>query len=103
MRVYQQISTTGLHGTWTNAHAVNDINTEGPASFWDNAVDTEAHLLLDYFSTNSGYKPLSTGSWQGGVEGGVWTDETNTTPPGLRHGSVLSLTQTQWNALQVAY
>lgn len=103
--VYQQTSYDGLFGTWLDAHPVNYDNTEGPASFWDNAVDSKAHVLLDYFTEGSGgYKAFSTIDSAGGVEGGVWTaDSTALSPFGLRHGSVMSLTTSQLDALNAAY
>jgi hypothetical protein len=97
--VYQQTSYDGLFGTWVDTHPVISSNTEGPAAFWDNAVNARAHLLLDYFGSGAGYKPYRTAY----VEGGVWAAENNTTPVGLRHGSVMSLTSHQWVALDTAY
>ncbi|KAF7535634.1 hypothetical protein G7054_g5243 [Neopestalotiopsis clavispora] len=99
-QIYQQISTTGLLGEWTEGTAVMDDNTEGPYSFWDNVESNKAHLLLDYYSGGTGYVDFESDS----VEKGLWDRNADSSIPiGLRHGSVLAINQRDLTALQRAY
>ncbi|KAI9737022.1 MAG: hypothetical protein M1834_000611 [Cirrosporium novae-zelandiae] len=98
--VFTEISTDGLFGTWTRpggSSAIIQKNVEGPAAYWDNEVDGKARLLLDFFG-GSGYAPYESTD----VEDGTWTaSSTSSFPSGLRHGSVLPINQTLYDAVKV--
>ncbi|KAF1993487.1 glycoside hydrolase family 43 protein [Amniculicola lignicola CBS 123094] len=88
--VFTEISTTGLFGTWTRpggASAVIASGVEGPAVYWDNAVEGKARLLLDFYGSD-GYRPYESVD----VKGGKWTaSDRSGWPKNLRHGSVLPI------------
>lgn len=101
--VFVEYSTTGLFGNWTRpggSSAYIRSQTEGPAAYWDNSIDGEVHLLVDYYGGN-GYAPLvsidpaSNTNWA--------NSSTANFPTGLRHGSVLPVNETIMSALQTAW
>ncbi|KAJ4316253.1 hypothetical protein N0V94_005532 [Neodidymelliopsis sp. IMI 364377] len=100
--VFTEISTEGLFGTWTRPQgpeSVIESGVEGPAVYWDNEVEGKAHLLLDFYGAD-GYRPYESVD----VEGGLWTaSERSAWPEGLRHGSVLPITQAQGDALSAKW
>ncbi|CAN8098215.1 unnamed protein product [Discula destructiva] len=102
--VFVEYSTTGLFGEWTRpggngAYIRNQ--TEGPAAYWDNTVDGQVHLLLDYYSGNGNLVPLvstdpkSNSGWE--------ASSAVNFPSGLRHGSVLPVNATLLSALEAAW
>ncbi|KAH7054487.1 glycosyl hydrolase [Macrophomina phaseolina] len=100
--VFTEISTDGLFGTWNRPGgrtAIIQQGVEGPAAYWDNQVDGQAYLLLDFFG-GDGYAPYQSTD----VESGTWTaaDKTNF-PIDLRHGSVLAVDQARYDALGGAF
>lgn len=101
--VFVEYSDTGLFGTWTRpdgSSAYIRTQTEGPAAYWDNAVDGEAHLLVDYYGGN-GYQPLESTSPN---SNGDWTNSSTANfPTGLRHGSVLPINSTMMSGLAAAW
>ncbi|KAF4807443.1 hypothetical protein CGCSCA5_v013327 [Colletotrichum siamense] len=97
--VFVEVSTTGLFGTWTRpggSSAIIQSGVEGPASYWDNQVAGRAHVLLDFYGED-GYRPYETGNV---ASNSGWSASSRTGfPSGLRHGSVLPVNQTLYNAL----
>ncbi|KAF2142148.1 glycoside hydrolase family 43 protein [Aplosporella prunicola CBS 121167] len=101
--VYQEVSADGLFGTWTRPggpDAVIQTQVEGPAVYWDNEVEGKAHLLLDYYG-GDGYAPFESKD----VKGAAWaaSQGADAFPPGLRHGAVLGVNQTIFDALRQTY
>ncbi|KAF6822262.1 glycoside hydrolase family 43 protein [Colletotrichum plurivorum] len=97
--VFVEVSTTGLFGTWNRpggASAIIQSGVEGPAAYWDNQVAGRAHVLLDFYGED-GYRPYQTGNV---ASNAGWTaSERSGFPSGLRHGSVLPINQTLYDAL----
>lgn len=100
--VFTEVTTGGLFGTWTRVPTSTSIITssvEGPAAYLDNQISGKAHLLLDFFNSD-GYHPYESTN----VQGGVWTASSRTNfSTGLRHGSVLPINQTIYNALSAKW
>lgn len=98
-----EYSTTGLFGTWTRPGGTNATirsGVEGPAAYWDNSVDGEVHLLVDYYGGN-GYQPLVSTNPQSNSN---WANSSTANfPKGLRHGSVLPVNSTQIDAVKAAW
>lgn len=98
-RVYQEISTDGIFGTWTRVGGtegyVTDQGREGPASFRDNQDSSKYHLWLDNYGYQGGgrYEPYSTTNIK---QGGYAADSMDGFPTNLRHGSVIPVTQSQY-------
>lgn len=97
--VYQEVSTNGIFGTWTRVGGaegyVTDQVREGPASFSDNLDSTKYHLWLDNYGYQGGgrYEPYVTTNIK---EGGYVADSLDGFPNNLRHGSVVPVTQSQY-------
>ncbi|KAI0168893.1 glycoside hydrolase family 43 protein [Hypoxylon sp. FL1284] len=96
--VFLEYSTTGLFGTWTRAGGSRGIiasSVEGPAAYRDNEDDAKVHVLLDYYSSD-GYRPYESTN----PEGNAWTASSRSGfPSNLRHGSILPVNQTLYDAL----
>ncbi|KAJ3385947.1 hypothetical protein HDU84_001877 [Entophlyctis sp. JEL0112] len=97
---YSEYTTSGLFGTWTRIGGSGSVirqSTEGPASFADNTTPGLYHLFLDYYG-GTGYAPFS--ATEANLLTDTWTtDSTANFPPYRRHGSVLGITQSQYNSL----
>lgn len=54
LRIYQERSTTGLFGTWSKIGGdVASTVTEGPLTFWDNAVANRAYVFADEYGSDT--------------------------------------------------
>jgi hypothetical protein len=101
--VYLETSSNGLAGPWSRPggpSAVITTGVEGPAAYWDNTIANKAHVLLDFYNSD-GYRPYeqSGPNWSN-----TWTTSSRTGfPTGLRHGSVLPITSSQYNALKLKW
>ncbi|KAK2015240.1 arabinosidase [Colletotrichum eremochloae] len=97
--VFVEVTTDGLFGTWTRpggSSAIIASGVEGPAAYWDNQVAGKAHVLLDFYGAD-GYHPYETINV---ASNAGWTPSARTGfPSGLRHGSVLPINQTVYEAL----
>lgn len=95
--VIEEISQDGLLGTWNRVGGSdNYINTqsprEGPTSFQDNQDASKYHLWLDA-PPDAGYETYSTND----IQGGNYPQESvSGFPYGLRQGSVLPITQSEY-------
>ena len=93
---------TSLSGTWTDVETYNlgsMTGYEGPAIYKLNGEDKWC-LLLDYYSKSKGYKPFVTED----ITKGVFTQAADFTFDGTyRHGTVLPITQDEYNALIEKY
>ncbi|KAF9894118.1 hypothetical protein FE257_009091 [Aspergillus nanangensis] len=92
-----QVSTNGLFGDWASpAGSVEDsASFEGPYPFWDNVEDDQAYLFCDLVGNNPGLA-----AWEStDVTSGTFTPITSTDLTFMRHGSVLAVTQEQYDAL----
>ncbi|ROW03587.1 hypothetical protein VPNG_07182 [Cytospora leucostoma] len=101
--VFVEYTTTGLFGNWTRpggSDAYIRSQTEGPAAYWDNTVDGEVHLLVDYYG-GDGYSPLV--STDPASNSGWANSNTKDFPTGLRHGSVLPINSTLYDSLSSAW
>ncbi|KAF3018553.1 hypothetical protein E8E14_012579 [Neopestalotiopsis sp. 37M] len=96
--VFVEYSTSGLFGSWTRAGGSSGIITssvEGPAAYRDNQVDGKVHVLLDFYGSD-GYRPYESTN----PKGNVWTASSRSAfPSNLRHGSVLSVNQSLYDAV----
>lgn len=96
--VFLEYSTTGLFGSWTRAGGSGGIITsgvEGPAAYRDNKDDAKIHVLLDFYG-GDGYRPYESTD----PKGNKWTASSRSGfPSNLRHGSILPINQTIYDAL----
>lgn len=102
-QVFVEVSTTGLFGEWTRPGGDDAYirgGVEGPASYWDNKVAGQAHLLVDYYGAD-GYHPVVNDEPD---SNSGWTNSSQTNfPTHLRHGGVISVTAAQMDALSEAW
>ena len=98
---------TSLNGNWKdvetytiNGAAGNTVTGyEGPTIYKDNGSDSWT-LLLDYFSKSQGYKPFVTND----LSKGVFTSGSDFTfDATYRHGTVMPITQAEYDALVEEY
>jgi len=97
--VFAEVSSTGLFGSWTRPggnDAIIQSGVEGPAVYRDNQDSKKAHLLLDFYG-DDGYRPYE--SSNPGSNSGWTASGRGQWPANLRHGSVLPVNQTFYNAL----
>ncbi|KAI8945600.1 glycoside hydrolase family 43 protein [Xylaria longipes] len=96
--VFMEYSSNGLFGTWTRAGGNSGIITsgvEGPAAYRDNTEDSKVHVLLDFYGSD-GYRPYDSTD----PKNNKWTASSRTGfPSNLRHGSILPINQTHFDAL----
>ncbi|KAK3350042.1 glycoside hydrolase family 43 protein [Lasiosphaeria hispida] len=98
--VFAEVSSNGLFGTWTRPGgdaATIQSGVEGPTAYLDNQNPAKVHLLLDFYG-GDGYRPYETTSPK---SNSGWTASARTGfPANLRHGSVLPINQTLYDALR---
>ncbi|KAI1387143.1 glycoside hydrolase family 43 protein [Hypoxylon trugodes] len=96
--VFAEYSTSGLFGTWTRAGGSKGTiasGVEGPAAFRDNEDENKIHVLLDFYG-GDGYRPYESTD----PKGNKWTaSDRNHFPSNMRHGSILPLNETLYNAI----
>ncbi|KAI0004388.1 glycoside hydrolase family 43 protein [Xylariaceae sp. FL0662B] len=96
--VFAEYSSTGLFGTWTRAGGSGGViasGVEGPAAYLDNRADAKVHVLLDFYG-GDGYRPYESTD----PKANEWTASSRTGfPSNLRHGSILPVNQTLYDAL----
>lgn len=100
--VYMETTDTGLWGHWTRPGDPQSFifpNCEGPYAWWDNQDTTKAYLLLDNIGLEKPqYIPFeavdfrSQQSWQ--------KSDASRFPSGRRHGSVIGIDKTTYEALR---
>ncbi|CZR54591.1 related to putative arabinase [Phialocephala subalpina] len=115
--VYMEYSTTGLLGTWSRPGGRDSYimsGVEGPYAWLDNVVPGKVDLLLDYFG-GDGYRGFvgslnGTGGGGdvnvgiGGLTNGNWVEAGRSGwPTGLRHGSVVGVSQQHYDALKAKW
>ncbi|KAI1499945.1 hypothetical protein F5X99DRAFT_263720 [Biscogniauxia marginata] len=96
--VFVESSSTGLLGSWTRAGGSSGIiasGVEGPAAYHDNKEEAKVHVLLDFYGSD-GYRPYEStdptaNKWSASSRSGF--------PSNLRHGAVLPINQTLYDAL----
>jgi hypothetical protein len=97
--VFAEVSTSGLFGSWSRpggASATIQSGVEGPAAYLDNAVAGKVHLLLDFYG-GDGYRPYESTNPE---SNSGWTASNRANfPANLRHGGVLPVNQTLYDAL----
>ncbi|GIJ99508.1 hypothetical protein Aspvir_001641 [Aspergillus viridinutans] len=92
-----QVTRNGLFGNWvTPSGTIKDsTHFEGPYPFWDNVQPGKAYLVCDKVGSVTGLSPwVSTD-----VTSGTFTPVSGSNLGQLRHGSVLSVTKKQYDAL----
>ncbi len=98
---------TSLNGNWKDVetYTINNVagdtvtGYEGPTIYKDNGSDSWT-LLLDYFSKSQGYKPFVTND----LSKGAFTSGSDFTfDATYRHGTVMPITQAEYNALIAGY
>ncbi|GAP88435.1 putative glycoside hydrolase family 43 protein [Rosellinia necatrix] len=96
--VFVEYSSNGLFGPWTRAGGSSAIiasSVEGPAAYRDNTQDSKVHVLLDFYGSD-GYRPYESTD----PKNNKWTASNRTSfPANLRHGSILPINQTLFDAL----
>jgi hypothetical protein len=96
--VFMEYSSTGLFGAWTRAGGSKGIITsgvEGPAAYRNNVQDSKVHVLVDFYG-GDGYRPYESTD----PKANKWTASSRSGfPTNLRHGSVLPVNQTVFDAL----
>jgi len=101
--VFAEVSSTGLFGTWTRPGGDNAIiqsGVEGPAAYLDNQNSQKVHLLLDHYG-GDGYRPYESSNPK---SNSGWTESSRSVwPANLRHGSVLPVNQTLFDALKTKW
>ncbi|GAB1315855.1 Arabinosidase [Madurella fahalii] len=101
--VFVEVSNTGLFGTWTRpggGSAIIERNVEGPAAYLDNQNPSKVHLLLDFYG-GDGYRPYE--STNPASNSGWAASNRGNFPRNLRHGSVLPVNQTLYEALRARW
>ncbi|KAL2857235.1 putative arabinosidase [Aspergillus pseudoustus] len=99
LHVYQETTTGGIFGEWTRSsgYIEGGVVYEGPAAFPDINEAGKYHLLLDNYVE---YVPFETTD----VTGAVWTASDRTGfPAGLKHGNVVLVTQSEYDAIVERY
>lgn len=99
LQVYQETTTDGIFGSWTRTpgYVTEGSPYEGPASFVDINDSDVYYLLLDNYEE---YVPFTTSS----ILGGAWEAAgLPNFPTGLKHGSVLPVTQTEYDLIVEKY
>ncbi|KAL4890308.1 hypothetical protein BDV59DRAFT_209789 [Aspergillus ambiguus] len=92
-----EVSFNGLFGDWAapSGSVEDSASFEGPYPFWDNAQDSKAYLLCDRVGSEPGLA-----AWEStDPTSGEFSPVTSTNIRFMRHGSVLSVTQEQYDAL----
>ncbi|GAK65661.1 uncharacterized protein PAN0_009d3879 [Moesziomyces antarcticus] len=101
LTVYQERSDGGVDGSWTkvteNIGAGVIGANEGPTAFVDNTDADKSWLWVDEY-TNRGYVALNSNNTQQGT----WTFDATANEPSnhARHGTIIPLTQTQYDNLR---
>ncbi|KAI9925429.1 hypothetical protein ASPWEDRAFT_28874 [Aspergillus wentii DTO 134E9] len=93
-----EVSTNGLLGDWTapDGSVKNSASYEGPYPFWDNTVDGKAYLLNDAVGSSPGLAAWTSTD----VTSGNFDKDSSSDLTFMRHGSVLAITQDQYDALK---
>ncbi|KAE8356809.1 hypothetical protein BDV28DRAFT_126575 [Aspergillus coremiiformis] len=92
-----EISTNGLLGDWSNLGTVaNSAGYEAPYLFADNIDDGKLYLLADHVGSSPGLSGWTSSDW---VKGSFSKDSSHDLTF-MRHNSVLSVTQSQYNTLK---
>jgi hypothetical protein len=102
-KVFVEVSTTGLFGSWSRpggSGASIQSGVEGPAPYLDNQVEGKVHVLLDFYG-GDGYQPYKSTAPESNA-GWVASSKANF-PKGLRHGSVLPISKTMYDALKTKW
>lgn len=96
--VYQESTTGGIFGTWTRnqGFTAQGAPLEGGACFADISNPGTYYLLLDNYTE---YVPYVTSD----ILSGSWSLAQSAFPPGIKHGSVLPVTQAELDAVIAAY
>ncbi|OJD39030.1 glycoside hydrolase family 43 protein [Diplodia corticola] len=92
--IHTEVGYDGLFGSFEE---VGDVVTdyEGAYAIWDNTADGVAYMIADKVGSDAGirlYGPSDPTT-------GVWVQDTAVDMTYMRHGSVLALTQEQYDAL----
>lgn len=95
--VAMQVTSGGIHGSWAKPSGVNVVESgyEGPYAWWSNTQDGLAYLDADLVSSGTGLRAWSSSN----PESGAFTQNTAANMTWMRHGSVMAITQAQYNAL----
>ncbi|KAL5356475.1 glycosyl hydrolase [Aspergillus floccosus] len=92
-----EVSKNGLFGDWAapSGGVEDSASFEGPYPFWDNAEEGKAYLLCDRVGSNPGLA-----AWEStDPVSGAFTPVSSMDITFMRHGSVIPVTQEQYDAL----
>lgn len=93
-----EVTEGGIYGTWAKPSAGASViasGYEGPYAWWSNTEDGLAYLDADLVSGGTGLRAWSSRS----PESGTWTQDATADMTWMRHGSVMPITQAQYDAL----
>ncbi|ETS81313.1 hypothetical protein PFICI_06315 [Pestalotiopsis fici W106-1] len=96
--IIAEVGYGGIWGDWERPAGVIAADYEGPYPFWDNEVDGKAWLLSDLVGGGAGLRAWESADPTSGV-----FDSTASALTYMRHGSVLAVTQEQYDALTSAF
>ncbi|KAB8234421.1 hypothetical protein BDV23DRAFT_190888 [Aspergillus alliaceus] len=92
-----QISTNGLFGDWSSLGTVADSTSyEAPYFFADNMSSGKGYLLADVVGSNPGLSGWTSSD----LKKGIFIKDSSHDLTFMRHNSVLSVTQSQYDALK---
>ena len=96
-QVYQESTTGGLFGSWKRVPGYVTAGSpwEGTASYADNMVAGKYHILLDNYTEYVPFESTDLRTWKASNRDGF--------PSGLKHGSVLPITQRELDAIRARY
>ena len=100
--IYCETSSSLDKDGWTEVTEYGHVaGPEGPTCFKTNGDNSNWTLMLDFYGGGKGYKPYTTSN----LASGVFTEGTANFPSGVtyRHGSVLPITQEEYDAVKEAY
>ncbi|KAF9632469.1 hypothetical protein BFW01_g3331 [Lasiodiplodia theobromae] len=91
---HTEVGYDGLFGAFEE---VGEVVTgyEGPYAFWDNTADGVAYVIADKLGSDAGIR----GYGPADPTTGAWVQDTSVDDAYMRHGSVLAVTQEQYDAL----
>ncbi|KAK1140670.1 hypothetical protein N8T08_009983 [Aspergillus melleus] len=92
-----EVSNDGLFGEWTvpTGSVRDSASYEGPYAFWDNEEEGKAYLLCDRVGETPGIA-----AWEStDVTSGDFSRDSSSDLTFMRHGSVLAVTQEQYDTL----
>lgn len=96
--IIAEVTDGGIWGTWNRPAGVIAAQYEGPYPFWDNAIDGKAWLLSDLVGGAAGLR-----AWESDDPTSGEFTSVDSALTYMRHGSVLAVTQGQYDLLSSTF